>query len=156
MAMGNGAVDCNLCKNDTWLNRTTCTDNNDPEFIQTEVRHLLLIFCQIVKRVLCFVILSTTNSLFSMPKRILIIPTTQKVNYTVNPEFNLNYVKKYCTEEEVDLIILYYPIVLLITALVLVAIDKIFVAIFKSGQEKKRLYGFVRPCDGSRVLERQS
>ena len=105
-------------------------------------------------RCVTYCLASVEYSGYGLPDRFLCAHTTQKVNYTVDPEFNLNYVKEYCTEEEVDTIILYYPIVLLVSALVLIAIDKIFVAVFKSGQEKKKLYRFVCPYDGSRISNR--
>ena len=45
----------------------------------------------------------------------------------MNPDFNAWWVKKYCTMTAVDQFILYFPYILLIIALVIVLIERVFV-----------------------------
>ena len=45
----------------------------------------------------------------------------------IDPKFNAWWVKKYCTMTAVDSFILYFPYILLIMALVIVLIERVFV-----------------------------
>lgn len=44
-----------------------------------------------------------------------------------DPRHNLNWVKKYCTATAVDGFIVYFPFILLVIALVIVLIERVFI-----------------------------
>eukprot|EP00095_Tigriopus_kingsejongensis_P004020 maker-scaffold5_size1054832-snap-gene-1.15 protein:Tk04020 transcript:maker-scaffold5_size1054832-snap-gene-1.15-mRNA-1 annotation:"leucine-rich repeat-containing protein 8e" len=60
-----------------------------------------------------------------------------------DPGFNAWWVKKYCTFTSVDEFILYFPYILLIMALVIVLIERIFVRMFKAGLKLDTFYNLL-------------
>eukprot|EP00095_Tigriopus_kingsejongensis_P004023 maker-scaffold5_size1054832-snap-gene-1.14 protein:Tk04023 transcript:maker-scaffold5_size1054832-snap-gene-1.14-mRNA-1 annotation:"leucine-rich repeat-containing protein 8d-like" len=72
-------------------------------------------------------------------------PTTP-MNLTspqVDPGFNNWWVKKYCTFMAMDEFILYFPYILLIMALVIVFMERIFIELFKSGMKLSLFYNLL-------------
>lgn len=58
-----------------------------------------------------------------------------------DPEYYMVWVKKFCTfNGSVDSFLLYFPYILLLIALVLVLIEKIFLALFKTNQKLEKFY----------------
>ena len=49
-----------------------------------------------------------------------------------DPEYNVWWVKKFCTYESVDEFVLYFPYCLLIMAFIIVLIERFFVTVFKA------------------------
>jgi hypothetical protein len=45
----------------------------------------------------------------------------------VDPKFNMNWVKKVCTATAIDGFIAYFPFILLVMALVIVLIERVFI-----------------------------
>lgn len=60
-----------------------------------------------------------------------------------DPGFNAWWVKKYCTFTSVDEFILYFPYILLIMALVIVLIERVFVRMFKAGLKLDTFYNLL-------------
>uniref|UniRef100_A0A0K2TQZ0 Uncharacterized protein n=1 Tax=Lepeophtheirus salmonis TaxID=72036 RepID=A0A0K2TQZ0_LEPSM len=61
-----------------------------------------------------------------------------------NPGYNSLWVKKYCTMTAVDGFILYFPYLLLIMALVIVLIERVFLRIFRAGLKLDAFYSLVQ------------
>ena len=51
----------------------------------------------------------------------------ERYEFSIDPSFNWRWVTKYCTMTAVDNFILYFPYILLIMALVIVLIERVFV-----------------------------
>ena len=60
-----------------------------------------------------------------------------------DPDYNMWWVKEFCTFEAVDEFLLYFPHVLLCMALILMLIERVFDEIFKSGLELQTFYHFL-------------
>jgi hypothetical protein len=68
---------------------------------------------------------------------------TIAANANKDPGFNAWWVKKYCTYTAVDEFILYFPYFLLIVALVLVLIERVFISMFKAGLKIATFYNLL-------------
>ena len=72
-------------------------------------------------------------------------------NYTSDlpdPKFNAWWVKKFCTlNGTVDSFILYFPFVLLISALLLILIERGFITVFRAGLELNNFYKLLQSED---------
>ena len=61
-----------------------------------------------------------------------------------NPNFNIWWVKKFCTfNGSLDNFLLYYPYFLLLIALILFAMEKLFLKTFKAGHKLEKFYSLI-------------
>uniref|UniRef100_A0A0K2U8T8 Uncharacterized protein n=1 Tax=Lepeophtheirus salmonis TaxID=72036 RepID=A0A0K2U8T8_LEPSM len=60
------------------------------------------------------------------------------------PDYNFWWVKKYCTMTAVDGFILYFPYILLIMALMIVLIERVFIRIFQAGLKLEAFYSLIQ------------
>ena len=62
----------------------------------------------------------------------------------VDPNFNLWWVKKFCTYNgAVDNFLLYYPYFLLMIALILFALERVFLKVFQAGNKLEKFYSLL-------------
>ena len=74
--------------------------------------------------------------------------STTTIEYTnkgrEDPKFNASWVKKYCTfNGSVDGFLLYYPYFLLMIALILFALERVFLKTFKAGDKLEKFYNLL-------------
>ncbi len=83
--------------------------------------------------------------------------THGKAENRSDPQYNAWWVKKYCTVTAVDGFIMYFPYILLIMALVIVLIERVFVKIFKAGLKLNTFYNLlVKQGDGGGEREQSA
>jgi len=64
-------------------------------------------------------------------------------NTTIDPGYHIYYVKSYCTHKALGKFTLYFPYILLISALILVGIERLFKKIFKSNVQIEGFYSLL-------------
>ena len=69
--------------------------------------------------------------------------TTPIIEVNNDADYSAWWVKKYCTETAVDGFIKYFPYILFVVALVIVAIEKVFTKTFKAGKKLTAFYNLL-------------